>query len=98
MKDTIFVKIEHHGIRELNKKSSFYTVDFLKKQEILRRHENIIITNHAYLLSHVDKLGGNDTVLIVDEAQHLNDNLLKENRKTIDFDQIKIISDSLLVK
>ncbi|MEI2413704.1 hypothetical protein V8V50_05985 [Ligilactobacillus salivarius] len=64
----------------------------------MRRHANIIITNHAYLLSHVDKLGGNDTVLIVDEAQHLNDNLLKENRKTIDFDQIKIISDSLLVK
>ena len=98
MQDTIFAQIEHHGIRGLNKKSTFYSVDFLKRQEILRRHANIIITNHAYLLSHVDKLGGNDTVLIVDEAQHLNDNLLKENRKIIDFDQIKIISDSLLVK
>ena len=54
MQDTIFAQIEHHGIRGLNKKSAFYSVDFLKRQEILRRHANIIITNHAYLLSHVD--------------------------------------------
>lgn len=98
MQDPLFAEISHHGVEELDQDSPFYAVDFLRRKKKAEKNADFVLTNHAYLSNHVDELGGTDTILIVDEAQHLPQMTVKSNRRTLDFDEIKILADSVLVK
>lgn len=98
MQDPLFTEISHHGVEDLDEESSFYAVDFLRRKKVAERKADFILTNHAYLSSHIDELKSPRRTLIIDEAQHLAAMTVKSNRKVLDFDEIKILADSLLVK
>ncbi|WP_235805580.1 helicase C-terminal domain-containing protein [Liquorilactobacillus oeni] len=95
----LFDEIRHHGPASLDSSDTFYSVDFVHRQQLLEKNADLIITNHAYLVRHAAELGGlKKRDLIVDEAQHLGEIALKNNRDVIDFDELKILCDTLLVK
>ncbi|KRM97505.1 ATP-dependent helicase DinG [Liquorilactobacillus aquaticus DSM 21051] len=94
----LFSEIRHHGIDSLETGSAFYTYDFVRRQRAYQENADLLITNHSYLLNHVDLLGSTKNSLIIDEAQHLSSMALASNRDEIDFDELKILCDSLLVK
>lgn len=98
MQDPLFNEIYHHGVEELDSDDPFYAVDFLRRKKVAEKNADFVLTNHAYLSNHVDELKGSSSLLIVDEAQHLAPFTVKSNRKTLDFDEIKILADSILVK
>ncbi|GBG95096.1 ATP-dependent helicase [Ligilactobacillus salitolerans] len=98
IQDPIFAEIQHHGIEGLNQESPFYAVDFLRQKRATEQKADFLLTNHAYLSQHVLELSGPNSILIVDEAQHLPEMTRSSNKQTIDFDEIKILADSLLVK
>lgn len=82
-----FSEIRHEGILSLNQQSRYYDDDFLVRQQKALKHASIIVVNHAYLASHAQELGSNTDkpYLIIDEAQHLSDSILKRSRQKIDF-------------
>ncbi|MFT9155294.1 helicase C-terminal domain-containing protein [Liquorilactobacillus satsumensis] len=95
----LFDEIRHHGPVSLDSNSPFFEFDFVQRQQLLVKSADLIITNHAYLVRHATELGElQKRDLIVDEAQHLGSIALKANRDVIDFDELKIICDNLLVK
>lgn len=96
--DPLFANIEHTGFDSLEPTSPFYRVDYLRLNEIAKENASFIITNHAYLLTHVADFKGNDLELIVDEAQNLPAAVAKSVQQVLDFDEIKILCDSMLVK
>lgn len=96
--DPLFANIEHTGIEGLEKLSPFYKVDYLRLNELAKKNADFMITNHAYLVTHPTDFTGDDLELIVDEAQNLPAVVAKNVQKVLDFDAIKIICDSLLVK
>ncbi|MFT8477113.1 MAG: helicase C-terminal domain-containing protein [Liquorilactobacillus sp.] len=99
MQDPLFDDIRHKGPLSIESSSSYYTHDFVLQQQLRQATADLIITNHSYLLNHAEGLGGfKKKSLIIDEAQHFGSIALKSNRAVIDFDLIKIISDTLLVK
>lgn len=85
-----FTEISHQGLLSLNKQSRFYDDDFLVRREEALGHANIVIVNHAYLAQHAESIGTSlqSPYLIVDEAQHLSDNILKRSLQKIDFPTI----------
>ncbi|KRL00064.1 helicase C-terminal domain-containing protein [Liquorilactobacillus capillatus] len=96
--DPLFDEIRHHGLENLEEGSKFAKFDFVRRQHTYQATADLLITNHAYLLNHADSLGNTRTNLIIDEAQHLSSMALTSNRNEIDFDELKILCDSLLVK
>ncbi|WP_333589100.1 helicase C-terminal domain-containing protein [Ligilactobacillus acidipiscis] len=98
LQDPLFNEIHHRGVEELDSDNPFYSVDFLRRKKLAEKNADFVLTNHAYLSSHIEELSGPNSLLVVDEAQHLAPMTIKNNRKTLDFDEIKILADSLLVK
>ncbi|KRN06197.1 ATP-dependent helicase DinG [Liquorilactobacillus sucicola DSM 21376 = JCM 15457] len=94
----LFDEIRHHGLESLEPGSVFHDYDFVRRQRTYQANADLLITNHSYLLNHVEILSGSRNNLIIDEAQHLSSRALATNRAEIDFDELKILCDSLLVK
>lgn len=92
-----FAEIRHQGVQSLDRQNPYYQDDFLVRQLSRLRHANVIITNHAYLAMHADELGTQNgrPFLVVDEAQHLSDNVLKMARHTVSFQQLMTDVNSL---
>src|SRR5699024_6128079 len=86
-----FTEIRHQGIRSLNPANAFYHDDFLVRREKRLHQADIIITNHAYLVAHAQELGDGTRrpYLVVDEAQHLSESILRRSRQTLDFQSIR---------
>lgn len=86
-----FTEIRHQGIRSLNPANAFYHDDFLVRREKRLHQADIIITNHAYLVAHAQKLGDGTRrpYLVIDEAQHLSESILKRSRRTFNFQKLR---------
>ncbi|MCH3922943.1 MAG: DEAD/DEAH box helicase [Limosilactobacillus sp.] len=86
-----FTEIRHHGITSLNPDGELYNDDFLVRRNKRLKQANIIITNHAYLVAHAQELGDGTRrpYLVVDEAQHLSDNILRRSRRQFDFPHLR---------
>ncbi|RRK11080.1 diguanylate cyclase [Lactiplantibacillus garii] len=82
-----FAEIAHHGVASLKADDPFFKEDFLRFRDQLTAQATFIITNHAYLMRHVAQLGSRQQrpLLVLDEAQHLADGVLKESRQQFDF-------------
>lgn len=85
-----FNEITHTGVQHLNHDNSLYDDDFLVRRNKRIPHANIVITNHAYLSQNGRSLGEelDHPYLVVDEAQHLSDNILRQSRRTLNFQSI----------
>lgn len=86
-----FTEIRHQGIQSLNPENDFYHDDFLIRRQKRLHQANIIITNHAYLVTHAQELGDGTRrpYLVIDEAQHLQTNILARSRRTFNFQQLR---------
>ena len=86
-----FTEIRHQGIRSLNPANAFYHDDFLVRREKRLHQADIIITNHAYLVAHAQELGDGTRCpyLVIDEAQHLSESILKRSRRTFNFQKLR---------
>ncbi len=86
-----FTEIRHQGIRSLNPVNAFYHDDFLVRREKRLHQADIIITNHAYLVAHAQELGDGTRrpYLVIDEAQHLSESILKRSRRTFNFQKLR---------
>lgn len=82
-----FAEIAHHGVASLKADDPFFKEDFLRRRDQLTAQATFIITNHAYLMRHVAQLGSRQQqpLLVLDEAQHLPDGVLRESRQTFNF-------------
>jgi len=82
-----FSEIAHHGVATLKADDPFFKEDFLRFRDQLTAQATFIITNHAYLMRHVAQLGSRQQqpLLVLDEAQHLADGVLRESRQRFDF-------------
>ncbi|BAP85609.1 XRE family transcriptional regulator [Paucilactobacillus hokkaidonensis JCM 18461] len=88
-----FNEITHQGVGSLNTQNDFYDDDFLIRRQHQLKHANVIITNHAYLGQHAQELGEqlDQPYLIIDEAQHLSENILRQSRRTLNFQSIMTV-------
>ncbi|WP_434737687.1 helicase C-terminal domain-containing protein [Limosilactobacillus sp.] len=86
-----FAEIRHQGIKTLREDNEFYKDDFLIRRQKQLHTANVIITNHAYLVDHAQELGDGTRrpYLVVDEAQHLSESILRRSRQTLDFQSIR---------
>ena len=86
-----FTEIRHRGVRTLNSKSEFYRDDFLVRRNQRLDQADVIITNHSYLVAHAESLGDGTRrpYLVVDEAQHLSLNILRQSRRQFNFQLIR---------
>lgn len=86
-----FTEIRHHGVKSLNPASELYHDDFLVRRDQRLKQANIVITNHAYLVAHAQELGDGTRrpYLVVDEAQHLSDSILRRSRRSFDFPHLR---------
>lgn len=85
-----FTEIRHHGLRTLSRDNPFIKDDFLMRRNRQLQHATVVITNHAYLAAHAAEFS-HDALrpyLVVDEAQHLSDSILKKARQTVDFQRL----------
>lgn len=82
-----FSEIAHHGVASLKADDPFFKEDFLRFRDQLIAQATFLITNHAYLMQHVAQLGSRQQqpLLVLDEAQHLPEGVLRESRQTFDF-------------
>ncbi|MFB9770500.1 helicase C-terminal domain-containing protein [Lactiplantibacillus modestisalitolerans] len=82
-----FSEIAHHGVATLKADDPFFKEDFLRYRDQLIAQATFVITNHAYLMHHVAQLGSRQERphLVLDEAQHLSDGVLRESRQKFDF-------------
>lgn len=89
-----FNEITHQGIASLNPQNNFYDDDFLIRRQRQLVSANIIITNHAYLSQHAQELGEQleEPYLIIDEAQHLSENILRQSRRTLNFQSVMTVA------
>lgn len=67
-----------------NYQNDFNTYDFKARQQQELKQANIIVVNHAYLIQHADQLASKP-YLLVDEAQHLAENVLNTSRQQFSF-------------
>ena len=86
-----FAEIRHQGVKTLREDNEFYKDDFLIRRQKQLHTANVIITNHSYLVDHAQELGDGTRrpYLIVDEAQHLSESILRRSRQTLDFQNIR---------
>lgn len=94
----LFTIIRHRG--ELKEKTVFSDDDFWRYQQNHYHESLILVTNQAYLARHLDSsMWGENSYLVVDEANHYADNLREVASPTIDFyklnDYVKKLSDIL---
>lgn len=94
----LFDEITHHGIQGLNRESPYYQYDFMRRRTDEMQNADFVITNHAYLIKHAAEFSDEHRTLIVDEAQQLVTTTLQNNNQVMDFDAVKILADTLLVK
>ena len=83
-----FQEVVHEGAtREDN---PFYEDDFLRRRDQHMTQAQVIIVNHAYLSEHASDLGErlDRPYLVIDEAQHLAENTLRQRRTQIKFAQL----------
>ncbi|AVK60334.1 diguanylate cyclase [Lactobacillus sp. CBA3605] len=82
-----FKEIAHHGVASLKADDPFFKDDFLRFRDQQMAQATFVITNHAYLMQHVAQLGSRQQqpLLVLDEAQHLADGVLRESRQRFDF-------------
>ncbi|MFC6182048.1 helicase C-terminal domain-containing protein [Lactiplantibacillus daowaiensis] len=82
-----FREIAHHGVATLKADDPFFKEDFLRFRDQLTAQATFLITNHAYLMQHVAQLGSRQQrpLLVIDEAQHLPEGVIRESRQTFDF-------------
>lgn len=98
LQDNLFTTIAHHGLAALEQTSPFYEYDFVRRQALALKSADIVVTNHAYLLQHAVELADFGANLIIDEGQDLVTTMTRVNRQVVDFDQVKILADTALVK
>ncbi|MDO4903690.1 MAG: helicase C-terminal domain-containing protein [Limosilactobacillus sp.] len=86
-----FTEIRHRGVRTLNPDGEFYKDDFLVRRNQRLDQADIVITNHTYLVAHAMELGDGTRrpYLVVDEAQHLSESILKQSRRQFNFQQLR---------
>lgn len=86
-----FTEIRHHGVKSLNPAGGLYNDDFLVRRNKRLKQANIVITNHAYLVAHAQELGDGTRrpYLVVDEAQHLSESILRRSRRSFDFPHLR---------
>lgn len=86
-----FAEIRHQGLKTLNENNEFYNDDFLVRRQKQLHSANVVITNHAYLVDHAQELGDGTRrpYLVIDEAQHLSESILRRSRQTLDFQGIR---------
>lgn len=94
----LFDEIMHHGVTGLSQESPYFEYDFMRRRAKETEDADLIVTNHAYLIRHADEFEKMHRTLIIDEAQQLVTTTLQNNNQIMDFDAIKIIADTLLVK
>lgn len=89
-RSSFFTEVRHQGLRSLSSTSPYYQADFLVQRQKQLQSANIIVTNHAYLVSHARELGALSplTYLVVDEAQHLNESVLQHSRDELVFQRL----------
>lgn len=89
-RSSFFTEVRHQGLKSLSPNSPYYAADFLVQREKQLQAANIIVTNHAYLVSHARELGALSplTYLVVDEAQHLNQSVLQHSRDELVFQRL----------
>lgn len=89
-----FNEITHQGLGSLNSQNPFYADDFLVRRQQQLQTANVIITNHAYLGQHAQDLGERlmQPYLVIDEAQHLSANILKQSRRTLNFQSVMTVT------
>lgn len=92
-----FNEIRHQGVASLNQQSPYYRDDFLVRRDHQAANANLIITNHAYLVAHAQSLASGDSgaYLVVDEAQHLSQAVLKRARERLNFARVTAIGHQL---
>ncbi|KLD57492.1 hypothetical protein WP50_33415, partial [Lactiplantibacillus plantarum] len=93
-----FSEIAHHGVASLKADDPFFKEDFLRFRDQLTAQATFIITNHAYLMRHVAQLGSRQErpLLVLDEAQHLADGVVRDSRQTFDFNGYMATCHSLI--
>ncbi|MBD7895738.1 DEAD/DEAH box helicase [Limosilactobacillus sp. Sa3CUN2] len=86
-----FAEIRHQGVKTLREDNEFYKDDFLIRRQKQLHTANVIITNHSYLVDHAQELGDGTRrpYLVVDEAQHLSESILRRSRQILDFQNIR---------
>lgn len=84
-------EIRHQGLKTISERNEFYQDDFLVRRAKQLHSANVIITNHAYLVDHAEELGDGTRrpYLVVDEAQHLSESILRRSRQTLNFQQLR---------
>ncbi|KRN02231.1 Rad3-related DNA helicase [Levilactobacillus senmaizukei DSM 21775 = NBRC 103853] len=83
-----FQEVIHEGT--VTEDNPFFDDDFLRRRDQQMAQAQIIIVNHAYLSEHALDLGERlqRPYLVVDEAQHLADNTLRQRRTQVKFSQL----------
>lgn len=94
----LFDEIRHQGIQSLNEKSRYYRFDFVRQAVLNSQNADLVITNHSFLMQHADEFESSQRILILDEAQQIPEITTHSNKATLDFDEVKILADTLLVK
>lgn len=84
-------EIRHQGLKTISERNEFYQDDFLVRRAKQLHTANVIITNHAYLVDHAEELGDGTRrpYLVIDEAQHLSESILRRSRQTLNFQQLR---------
>ncbi|WP_295728141.1 helicase C-terminal domain-containing protein [uncultured Limosilactobacillus sp.] len=92
-----FTEIRHHGIASLSKDDPLYRFDFLVRRQKKLSLANVIVTNHSYLVAHAQELGATSplTYLVIDEAQHLSQSVLRNSRDEISFPRAAVAVNQL---
>ena len=94
----LFDEIIHHGVKGLDNESPYYKYDFVRQRTQQVSAANFIITNHTYLMHHIDEFRSPRRVLVIDEAPQFTETVLHNNNDILDFDEVRILSNTLLVK
>ncbi|MCH4008243.1 helicase C-terminal domain-containing protein [Companilactobacillus sp.] len=94
----LFTIIRHRG--EVKENTIFAKDDFWYYQQNRCQESLILVTNQAYLARHLDStLWGDNSYLVIDEANHFADNLRNVASPTVDFfrlnEYVKKLSDIL---
>lgn len=84
-------EIRHQGLKTISEHNEFYQDDFLVRRAKQLHTANVIITNHAYLVDHAEELGDGTRrpYLVIDEAQHLSESILRWSRQNFNFQQLR---------
>ena len=96
-KSPYLAEVRHTGLANLASEDPFYRDDFLVYRQRQLAYAPIIVTNQAYLVAHAAELGAlaPTTYLVVDEAQHLAQSVLKQARHQLAFAEWHLLLNQL---